>query len=84
MRKADTEDRQNDDGSSAESWQAESDGSDAGNRTEINSMRETQPEMIYVDVCGAVAAQPEAGCFRLLRRPEDIFLRLYCVNRQEF
>ena len=56
-KKADTEDRQNDDGSSAESRkkQAESDGSDAGNGTEINSAGETQPEMIYVDVCGAVA-----------------------------
>ena len=55
--KKDTDDRQNDDGSSAESRnkQAESDGSDAGNGTEINSAGETQPEMIYVDVCGAVA-----------------------------
>lgn len=61
---ADTEDRQNDDGSSAESWkkQAESDGSDAGNGTEINSTGETQPEMIYVDVCGAVA---NPGVFQL-------------------
>ena len=52
--KKDTDDRQNDDGSSAESRkkQAESDGSDAGNGTEINSAGETQPEMIYVDVCG--------------------------------
>lgn len=63
-KKADTEDRQNDDGSSAESWkkQAESDGSDAGNGTEINSTGETQPEMIYVDVCGAVA---NPGVFQL-------------------
>ena len=61
---ADTEDRQNDDGSSAESRkkQAESDGSDAGNGTEINSSGETQPEMIYVDVCGAVA---NPGVFQL-------------------
>ena len=61
---ADTEDRQNDDGSSAESRkkQAESDGSDAGNGTEINSAGETQPEMIYVDVCGAVA---NPGVFQL-------------------
>lgn len=61
---ADTEDRQNDDGSSAESRkkQAESDGSDAGNGTEINSTGETQPEMIYVDVCGAVA---NPGVFQL-------------------
>lgn len=38
-KKADTEDRQNDDGSSAESWkkQAESDGSDAGNGTGSDS-----------------------------------------------
>lgn len=59
-KKADTEDRQNDDGSSVESRkkQAESDGSDAGNGTEI----ETQPEMIYVDVCGAVA---NPGVFQL-------------------
>ena len=63
-KKADTEDRQNDDGSSAESRkkQAESDGSDAGNGTEINSTGETQPEMIYVDVCGAVA---NPGVFQL-------------------
>ena len=63
-KKADTEDRQNDDGGSAESWkkQAESDGSDAGNGTEINSTGETQPEMIYVDVCGAVA---NPGVFQL-------------------
>ena len=63
-KKADTEDRQNDDGSSAESRkkQAESDGSDAGNGTEINSAGETQPEMIYVDVCGAVA---NPGVFQL-------------------
>lgn len=63
-KKADTEDRQNDDGSSAESRekQAESDGSDAGNGTEINSTEETQPEMIYVDVCGAVA---NPGVFQL-------------------
>ena len=61
---ADTEDRQNDDGSSAESRkkQAESDGSDAGNGTEINSTGETLPEMIYVDVCGAVA---NPGVFQL-------------------
>ena len=57
--KKDTDDRQNDDGSSAESRkkQAESDGSDAGNGTEINSAGETQPEMIYVDVCGAVGGR---------------------------
>ena len=63
-KKADTEDRQNDDGSSAESRkkQAESDGADAGNGTEINSAGETQPEMIYVDVCGAVA---NPGVFQL-------------------
>lgn len=63
-KKADTEDRQNDDGSSVESRkkQAESDGSDAGNGTEINSTGETQPEMIYVDVCGAVA---NPGVFQL-------------------
>ena len=63
-KKADTEDRQNDDGSSAESRkkQAESDGSDAGNGTEINSTGETHPEMIYVDVCGAVA---NPGVFQL-------------------
>ena len=63
-KKADTEDRQNDDGSSAESRkkQAESDGSDAGKGTEINSTGETQPEMIYVDVCGAVA---NPGVFQL-------------------
>lgn len=63
-KKADTEDRQNDDGSSAESRkkQTESDGSDAGNGTEINSTGETQPEMIYVDVCGAVA---NPGVFQL-------------------
>ena len=63
-KKADTEDRQNDDGSSAESRkkQAESGGSDAGNGTEINSTGETQPEMIYVDVCGAVA---NPGVFQL-------------------
>ena len=63
-KKADTEDRQNDDGSSIESRkkQAESDGSDAGNGTEINSTGETQPEMIYVDVCGAVA---NPGVFQL-------------------
>ena len=63
-KKADTEDRQNDDGSSAESRkkQAESDGSDAGNGTGINSTGETQPEMIYVDVCGAVA---NPGVFQL-------------------
>lgn len=62
--KKDTDDRQNDDGSSAESRkkQAESDGSDAGNGTEINSTGETQPEMIYVDVCGAVA---NPGVFQL-------------------
>ena len=62
--KKDTDDRQNDDGSSAESRkkQAESDGSDAGNETEINSTGETQPEMIYVDVCGAVA---NPGVFQL-------------------
>ena len=62
--KKDTDDRQNDDGSSAESRkkQAESDGSDAGNGTEINSAGETQPEMIYVDVCGAVA---NPGVFQL-------------------
>ena len=56
--------QKNDDGSSAESWkkQAESDGSDAGNGTEINSTGETQPEMIYVDVCGAVA---NPGVFQL-------------------
>ena len=42
--------------------QAESDGSDAGNGTEINSTGETQPEMIYVDVCGAVA---NPGVFQL-------------------
>ena len=61
---ADTEDRQNDDGSSAESRkkQAESGGSDAGNGTGINSTGETQPEMIYVDVCGAVA---NPGVFQL-------------------
>lgn len=42
-KKADTEDRQNDDGSSAESWkkQAESDGSDAGNGTESDSGKHT-------------------------------------------
>lgn len=64
-KKADTEDRQNDDGSSVESRkkQAESDGSDAGNGTEINSTGETQPEMIYVDVCGAVA---NPGVFQLV------------------
>ena len=63
-KKADTEDRQNDGGNSAESRkkQAESDGSDAGNGTEINSTGETQPEMIYVDVCGAVA---NPGVFQL-------------------
>ena len=63
-KKADTEDRQNDDGSSAESRkkQAESGGSDAGNGTEIKSTGETQPEMIYVDVCGAVA---NPGVFQL-------------------
>ena len=63
-KKADTEDRQNDDGSSAESRkkQAESGGSDAGNGTEINSTGETQPEMIYVDVCGAVE---NPGVFQL-------------------
>ena len=62
--KKDTEDRQNDDGSSAESRkkQAESGGSDAGNGTGINSTGETQPEMIYVDVCGAVA---NPGVFQL-------------------
>ena len=62
--KKDTDDRQNDDGSSAESRkkQAESDGSDAGNGTGINSTGETQPEMIYVDVCGAVA---NPGVFQL-------------------
>ena len=61
---ADTEERQNDDGSSAESRkkQAELDGSDAGNGMEINSTGETQPEMIYVDVCGAVA---NPGVFQL-------------------
>ena len=61
---ADTEDRQNDGGNSAEfrKKQAESDGSDAGNGTEINSTGETQPEMIYVDVCGAVA---NPGVFQL-------------------
>ena len=42
--------------------QAESDGSNAGNGTEINSAGETQPEMIYVDVCGAVA---NPGVFQL-------------------
>ena len=63
-KKADTEDRQNDGGNSAEfrKKQAESDGSDAGNGTEINSAGETQPEMIYVDVCGAVA---NPGVFQL-------------------
>ena len=63
-KKADTEDRQNDDGSSAESRkkQVESGGSDAGNGTGINSTGETQPEMIYVDVCGAVA---NPGVFQL-------------------
>ena len=63
-KKADTEDRQNDGGNSAEfrKKQAESDGSDAGNGTEINSTGETQPEMIYVDVCGAVA---NPGVFQL-------------------
>ena len=63
-KKADTEDRQNDDGSSAESRkkQAESGGSDAGNGMEINSTGETQPEMIYVDVCGAIA---NPGVFQL-------------------
>lgn len=63
-KKADTEDRQNDDGSSVESRkkQAESGGSDAGNGAEINSTGETQPEMIYVDVCGAVA---NPGVFQL-------------------
>ena len=74
--KKDTDDRQNDDGSSAESWkkQAESDGSDAGNGTGSdsgkhtsdagidNSAGETQPEMIYGDVCGAVA---NPGVFQL-------------------
>ena len=62
--KKDTDDRQNDDGSSAESRkkQAESGGSDAGNGTEIKSTGETQPEMIYVDVCGAVA---NPGVFQL-------------------
>lgn len=42
-KKADTEDRQNDDGSSAESWkkQAESDGSDAGNETGSDSGKHT-------------------------------------------
>ena len=42
-KKADTEDRQNDDGSSAESWkkQAESDGSDAGNGTGSDSGKHT-------------------------------------------
>ena len=62
--KKDTDDRQNDDGSSAESRkkQAESGGSDAGNGTGINSTGETQPEMIYVDVCGAVA---NPGVFQL-------------------
>ena len=63
-KKADTEDRQNDGGNSAEfrKKQAESDGSDAGNGTEIKSTGETQPEMIYVDVCGAVA---NPGVFQL-------------------
>ena len=63
-KKADTEDRQNDDSSSAEFRKkpTESDGSDAGNGTEINSTGETQPEMIYVDVCGAVA---NPGVFQL-------------------
>ena len=63
-KKADTEDRQNDGGNSAEfrKKQAESGGSDAGNGTEINSTGETQPEMIYVDVCGAVA---NPGVFQL-------------------
>ena len=62
--KKDTDDLQNDDGSSAESRkkQAESGGSDAGNGTGINSTGETQPEMIYVDVCGAVA---NPGVFQL-------------------
>ena len=62
--KKDTDDRQNDDGSSVESRkkQAESGGSDAGNGTGINSTGETQPEMIYVDVCGAVA---NPGVFQL-------------------
>ena len=62
--KKDTDDRQNDDGSSAESRkkQAESGGSDAGNGTGINSTGETQPEMINVDVCGAVA---NPGVFQL-------------------
>ena len=63
-KKADTEDRQNDGGNAAEfrKKQAESDGSDAGNGTGINSTGETQPEMIYVDVCGAVA---NPGVFQL-------------------
>lgn len=78
--KKDTDDRQNDDGSSAESRkkQAESDGSDAGNGTEINSTGETQPEMIYVDVCGAVA---NPGVFQLAAGgylPEAV---QNCVNR---
>ncbi len=62
--KKDTEDRQNDDSSSAEFRKkpTESDGSDAGNGTEINSTEETQPEMIYVDICGAVA---NPGVFQL-------------------
>ena len=62
--KKDTDDRQNDDGSSAESRkeQAESDDSDADNGKDINSTEETQPEMIYVDVCGAVA---NPGVFQL-------------------
>lgn len=79
-KKADTEDRQNDDGSSAESRkkQAESGGSDAGNGTGINSTGETQPEMIYVDVCGAVA---NPGVFQLAAGrylPEAV---QNCVNR---
>ena len=80
-KKADTEDRQNDGGNSAEfrKKQAESDGSDAGNGTgsdsgkhtsdadidngsEAVSDKEMQQEMIYVDVCGAVA---NPGVFQL-------------------
>lgn len=77
-KKADTEDRQNDGGNSAEfrKKQAESDagngtGSDSGKHTsdadidngsEAVSDKEMQQAMIYVDVCGAVA---NPGVFQL-------------------
>lgn len=65
-KKADTEDRQNDGGNSAEfrKKQAESDGSDADidNGSEAVSDKEMQQAMIYVDVCGAVA---NPGVFQL-------------------